>query len=191
MTRRRAFFFVAILFSAAVLSVLAVLRTDTPFRKLDERLQNTFRSWSEGRVVFLDNGKVVLVKRVVDGDTIELENGEKLRYIGINAPESVKPGSSIECFGKEASARNKELVEGKAVRLEKDVSERDRYGRLLRYVYLEDGTFVNEELVREGYAVASTFPPDVAREGIFRLAEKDARENIRGLWAENTCRGKK
>lgn len=133
----------------------------------------------------------VRVKRVVDGDTIELENGEKVRYIGINTPESVKVNSPVECFGKEASAKNKELVEGKSVRLEKDISDKDRYGRLLRFVYLEDGSFVNDVLVRDGYARASTFPPDVAKAEEFKLAEREARENKRGLWADDTCAGKK
>ncbi|MDD5083972.1 MAG: thermonuclease family protein [Candidatus Moranbacteria bacterium] len=133
----------------------------------------------------------VSVKRVVDGDTIELEDGRKVRYIGVNTPESVKVNSPAECFGKEASAKNKELVEGKSVRLEKDVSEADRYGRLLRFVYLEDGTFVNDELVRAGYARVSTFPPDVKLAEQFKQAEREARENKRGIWADETCAGKR
>ena len=131
------------------------------------------------------------VKRVVDGDTIELESGEKVRYIGVNAPESVKPNSPMECFGHEASTYNKTLVEGKRVRLEKDVSERDKYGRLLRFVYLEDGTLVNDQLVREGYAFVSTFPPDVGKADQFKQAQAEARAAHRGLWAMNTCNGKK
>jgi endonuclease YncB( thermonuclease family) len=133
----------------------------------------------------------VRVKRVVDGDTIELESGEKVRYIGINTPESVKVNSPVECFGKEANEKNKALVEGKIVRLEKDVSEKDKYGRLLRFVYLEDGIFVNDVLVREGYARVSTFPPDVRFAEQFKLAEREARDNKRGLWADDTCDGKK
>lgn len=138
-----------------------------------------------------DNGKLIRVKRAVDGDTIELESGEKVRYIGINTPETVKPNSPVECFGKEASTKNKELVDGKLVRLKKDVSDKDKYGRLLRFVYLEDGTFVNDILVREGYAFVSTFPPDVAKADQFKQAEREARENVRGLWAQNTCNGEK
>jgi endonuclease YncB( thermonuclease family) len=133
----------------------------------------------------------VRVKRVVDGDTIELDDSEKVRYIGINSPESVKVNSPVECFGKAASAKNAELVEGKRVRLEKDVSDRDRYGRLLRFVYLEDGTFVNETLVREGYAYASPYTPDVSKSEFFKQAEREARENRHGLWAPDTCNGKK
>ena len=92
-----------------------------------------------------------IVSRIVDGDTIELGTGERVRYIGIDTPETVDPRKEVQCFGKEASAKNKELVEGKEVRLVKDVSDKDKYGRLLRYVYVGD-VFVNEKLVSEGYA---------------------------------------
>ncbi|MBI3335237.1 MAG: thermonuclease family protein [Candidatus Portnoybacteria bacterium] len=78
------------------------------------------------------------VARVIDGDTIELENGQRVRYIGIDTPETSDPRKPIQCFGIEAAKKNQELVEGKMVRLEKDVSERDRYARLLRYVYAGD-----------------------------------------------------
>jgi|GEM_PF-4599768 len=127
------------------------------------------------------------VTRVVDGDTIELENGQKVRYIGINTPESVSTRQSLQCFGIEASNKNKELVQGKMVRLEKDVSETDRYGRLLRYVYLKDGTFVNEYLVKEGYASAYRYPPDVKYADLFRNREAEAREAVRGLWNPDNC----
>ncbi len=129
----------------------------------------------------LQNQNTYKVIRVVDGDTIELEGKIKLRYIGIDTPEVVKPDTPVECFGKEASAKNKELVEGKYVTLEKDVSETDRYGRLLRYVYI-DGLFVNEYMVKEGYAHASSYPPDVKYQNVLRQAEREARENNRGFW---------
>ncbi len=138
-----------------------------------------------------DTASPLAVKRVVDGDTIVLENGETVRYIGIDAPESVKPNAPMDCYGREAATRNRELVEGKLVRVERDVSERDRYGRKLYYVFLEDGTFVNATLVREGYAFARSYPPDVARQDELRVAEREAREAKRGLWAEATCRGEK
>ncbi|MBI2022841.1 thermonuclease family protein [Candidatus Daviesbacteria bacterium] len=131
------------------------------------------------------------VTKVIDGDTIEVEkNGQrfKLRYIGVNTPETVDPRRKVECFGKQASAENKRLVENTEVFLEKDVSETDRFGRLLRYVYLklDDGNllFVNDYLVRQGFAYASSFPPDVKYSERFRLAQKEAEENRRGLWAE-------
>lgn len=123
-----------------------------------------------------------LVIKVVDGDTIEIEGGYKLRYIGIDTLETVDPRRSVGCFGKEASAKNKELVLGQKVRLEKDVSETDKYGRLLRYVYIGD-IFVNKYLVEEGFAKASSYPPDIKYQDIFRAAEKTARESNKGLWS--------
>lgn len=126
---------------------------------------------------------LVRVIRIVDGDTIEIEGGEKVRYIGINAPESVAPGKQVKCFGKEASNKNKELVLGKEVRLEKDISEADKYGRLLRYVHL-GSVFVNDELVREGYVRVSTYPPDVKYQTKFLESEKYAKEFNLGLWSK-------
>lgn len=129
------------------------------------------------------------VLKVVDGDTIEvLYNGEKknVRYIGIDTPETVDPRRPVGCFGKEASDENKRLLEGKVVILEKDVSETDKYNRLLRYIYLplDDGTtlFVNDYLLRQGFAQTSTYPPDVRENERFLQAQQEARDNNRGLW---------
>ena len=129
-----------------------------------------------------------LVKRVIDGDTIELNNGGRVRYIGIDTPETVDRRKLVECFGKEASRANKELVEGKLVRLEKDVSNKDKYGRLLRYVY-QDDKFINLELVKNGFAYAYTYPPDVKNSKLFLEAQENARENHLGLWG--VCTQKK
>lgn len=130
----------------------------------------------------------VYVKRVVDGDTIEIEDGSKVRYIGIDTPEmSQKKDKEDECFAKEATQKNKDLVEGKYVRLEKDVSETDRYGRLLRYVYVGE-EMVNEILVRDGYASAVTFPPDVKFETLFRKVQAEARRETRGIWNTMICK---
>lgn len=123
-----------------------------------------------------------LVTRVVDGDTIEV-GGQKVRYIGVNTPETVDPRRPVQCFGHEASEFNKSLVDGKPVRLVRDISETDKYGRLLRYVYLEDGTFVNLALVSGGYAQVNTYPPDVAHAAEFQKAQADARAAGRGLWS--------
>ena len=130
-----------------------------------------------------------MVSSVVDGDTVTLASGKTLRYIGIDTPETKKPQTLVQCFGKEATAKNKELVDGKTVYLEKDVSETDRYGRLLRYVYIVQSEFsenlvmVNALLVQEGFAVAVTFPPDVKYQGVFSEHEKSAREKLLGLWS--------
>jgi micrococcal nuclease len=136
-----------------------------------------------------DSGQpTYLVLRVVDGDTIELDNGQKLRYIGIDTPETVDPRRGVQCFGREASNKNKELVEGKTVRLEKDVSETDRFGRLLRYVYVQTSqgeVFVNDLMVREGFALSSPFPPDISKQSRLDQAEAEARSAGRGLWG--TC----
>jgi micrococcal nuclease len=124
------------------------------------------------------------VTRVIDGDTIEvLINGStyKVRYIGIDTPETVHPTKPVQWMGKEASDANKQLVDGKEVYLEKDISETDQYGRLLRYVYVAD-VFVNAELVRLGFAQVSTYPPDVKYQSLFLQMQQDAREAERGLW---------
>lgn len=118
--------------------------------------------------------------RVIDGDTIEIEGGRRIRYIGVNTPET------YECYYQQAKDKNKELVEGKEIIIEKDVSETDRYGRLLRYVWV-DNIFVNEYLVREGYAQVATYPPDVKYQDNFLEAQREARENSRGLWGD-VCR---
>jgi len=123
------------------------------------------------------------VVRIVDGDTFEIKGGQKVRMIGIDTPESVHPDAEKNTeFGKLASEFTKSKIEGKNIKLVKDVSETDKYGRLLRYVYLEDGTFFNELLVKEGYAKVSTYPPDVKFADVFVKAEQYARENDKGLW---------
>lgn len=133
------------------------------------------------------------VVRVRDGDTIEVDFGmgdiKVVRYIGIDTPESVDPRRSVECFGKEASNMNNSLVGGKTVLLEKDVSETDKYGRLLRYVYLPAGRqglgdlFINQYLVGEGFANASAYPPDVKYQEDLESAEEEARLDNKGLWS--------
>lgn len=125
------------------------------------------------------------VVNVIDGDTIEVSvDGQRytLRYIGIDSPETVHPNEPTEWMGPEAKAANEQLVGGKTVYLEKDVSETDQYGRLLRYVFLADGTFVNAALVRQGYAKAVSYPPDVQYQARLRQAEQEARAANVGLW---------
>ena len=129
-------------------------------------------------------GRVV---RVVDGDTIHVRvdgRRESVRYIGVDTPESVKPGAPVECFAKRASAFNRRLIGGERVRLVLDAEPRDRYGRLLAYVYrVRDGRFVNATLVRRGYAQPLTIPPNVAHAEELRRLGSAARRAGRGLWS--------
>ena len=134
-----------------------------------------------------NKGVLATVVRVVDGDTIKVEiDGQKytVRYIGVDTPETVAPNRPVEYMGPEASAKNKALVDGRQVILVKDISETDKYGRLLRFVFT-DGIFVNRELVRLGYAQTITYPPDISCKDSFRAVEKQAREQEIGLWAPN------
>ena len=145
-----------------------------------------------------------LVTRVVDGDTIEVEitgrvEGPGLgnsvigyeydvRLLGIDTPESVKPDSPVECFGKEASAAAEAFLEGEDVRLVKDVEDQDRFGRILRYVYIGE-EMANARLVANGYASVFTYPPNVRHADLFVQLQKEARDADRGLWSPATCNG--
>lgn len=125
------------------------------------------------------------VKRVVDGDTFVINyNGkdEKVRLIGVDTPESVKPNSPVEHYGKEASNFTKKLINNQYVKLEFDVQQRDKYGRLLAYVYLKDNRMLNKILLEEGYACIMTIPPNVKYADEFLKLQKTARENKKGLW---------
>lgn len=123
-----------------------------------------------------------LVVRVIDGDTVELESGERVRYVGIDSPEqNSRSPDSKECFADEATAANAELVEGVVVRLEKDRTNRDRYGRLLRYIWVDE-VMVNEQLVLEGFATQITYPPDRKYEDRLRAAQALAQTTGAGLW---------
>ena len=124
------------------------------------------------------------LSRVIDGDTIDVDIGgriERVRLILVDTPEV---HGTVECYGSEASAYVKSLVPGGAIMtLESDVSDRDRYGRLLRYVYLSDGRMLNEVLVRDGYATLATYPPDLKYVDRIRSAEQYARDSGLGLWS--------
>lgn len=139
------------------------------------------------RAVVGVEGERVVVTKVVDGDTIQIDSGKTVRFVGIDTPETVDPRRPVGCFGKEASNEVKSLLTNKTIVLQKDVSETDKYGRLLRYIYLplDDGRalFVNDYLVREGFAHVYTYPPDVKFNEQFIEAEKEAREQNRGLWS--------
>jgi micrococcal nuclease len=142
----------------------------------------------QGQSATAGDPDTIRIVRVVDGDTVvaRLSGGdEKVRLIGIDTPETVDPRKPVQCYGKEASNRTKALLPpGTAIRLERDVEARDRYGRLLAYVYrVSDGTFVNLALAEEGFAQPLTIPPNVAYAARFSAAAAAARTAHRGLWA--------
>ncbi len=124
------------------------------------------------------------VKRTIDGDTLELDTGERVRLIGVNSPETNHPTRGLEPYGHQATAFTKKMVEGKNLRLEYDVERKDKYGRTLAYAYLEDGTFINAELVRQGYAQIMTIPPNVKYVDLFVRLQREARQARRGLWSD-------
>src|SRR3989344_1877230 len=125
---------------------------------------------------------LVLITKVVDGDTVEIEGGARVRLIGIDTPETVDPRKPVQCFGLQASDYTKSLLAGVAVKLEKDIEDKHKYNRLLRYIYLADGTFINLKLVADGYASAYPYPPNIAHAVEFREAQANARESKLGLW---------
>tara|TARA_B100001758_G_C18129018_1_gene462843 strand:+ start:98 stop:619 length:522 start_codon:yes stop_codon:yes gene_type:complete len=133
-----------------------------------------------------DNNRSNLVQyeviRVIDGDTVELKNGERLRYNDIDTPETVHPSKPIECYGPEASKKNKELVEGETILVELGNPEKDRYGRLLGYVYIDD-LFVNAELVRGGYAEVNSYGNPGSKIVELINIERDAKLKSTGLWS--------
>lgn len=141
------------------------------------------------------SGETFRVVKVIDGDTINVDiNGkvETLRLIGIDTPETVDPRKPVQCFGIEASNKAKGVLNGQSVRLEADNTqgERDKYNRLLRYVFLLDGTNFNKLMISEGYAHEYTYQSNPYKyQTEFKQAEKEARENKRGLWADNACEG--
>lgn len=120
---------------------------------------------------------------VYDGDTIELTDKRKVRYIGINTPEINWAKGKPQCFATESAKINQEMVKGQEIEMAKDTSETDKYGRLLRFVWI-DGIFVNDFLLRQGFAKLDIVPPDTNYSGQFKEAQKEARDNKRGLWGK-------
>lgn len=128
------------------------------------------------------------VERVIDGDTVVLDGGERVRLIGVDTPETVHPRKPVERYGKEASEFTRTMVEGRRVRLEYGTEREDRYGRTLAYVYMEDGTLLNEVIIKYGYGHAYTRFP-FSKMDDFREAERSAREDRVGLWRDEEGRG--
>lgn len=192
MSLKKSLFLAVILISSVTLSAVLIwqgLNLDNPEEKpqvLGNQINETNVSSSSAEIK-----NAFLVEKVVDGDTFHIKiNGQtvSVRMIGIDTPETVDPRRPVGCFGKKASDETKRLIEGKQVILVKDISETDKYNRLLRYVYLPIGDgqnlFINDYLVRQGFANASSYPPDVKYDQRFKDAEREARENVRGLWGE-------
>lgn len=123
------------------------------------------------------------VSIVYDGDTIELADKRKVRYIGINTPEINWKSGDPQCFATQSARINKEMVGGQEIEMAKDISETDKYGRILRYIWI-DGIFMNDFLLRQGYAKLDLIPPDTSYSGQFKEAQKEARDNKRGLWGK-------
>ena len=135
-----------------------------------------------------------VVVNTIDGDTIDVDiegTVERVRFIGIDTPETKHPSKGVECYGREASARTAELLDSQTVYLEEDQSQdsRDRYGRILRYVWLQDGTNVNYQLVAEGYAFEYTYETPYNYQADFKTAQDEARIGQVGLWAASACNG--
>ncbi len=167
------------------------LRTPTV---LSGKIENFFKKESTTNI---DHKQLYKVVHVADGDTIDInKNGTKVRVrlLGINSPESVAQNRPDECFGKEAGEYMKKIVQGKNVRMELDSlkPEKDEYGRVLAYVWLEDGLFVNRSMIENGYAYEYTYKSEKYKyQSDFKSAQKAAREASLGLWAQATCDGKK
>ena len=185
MPRLLLYFLLACLLVPALGRVLASAKGDAP-AGCEEAFAATSRGGAAASVggggcnIFrrTEDGEVK-VTRVIDGDTIRVSGGQRVRYVGIDTPEI---GDSPQYYGPEATRYNKQLLAGSKVTLEKDVSDRDRFDRLLRFVYA-DGILVNAELVREGYARAKVYLPDTRYAACFLALEREAREAKRGMWA--------
>lgn len=132
----------------------------------------------------ISQGEYYKVLDVVDGDTIKIEEVGTVRAIGIDTPETVDPRKDIECFGMEASNKAKDLLENQLVRIEFDESQGavDKYGRVLAYIYLEDGRMFNEIMIKEGYAHEYTYDSEYKYQSDFKIAETFAKESQKGLW---------
>lgn len=141
-------------------------------------------------------GANTVAVRVIDGDTVEVQvDGDKqtVRLIGIDTPETKAPQKPVECFGLEATAKLKELIERREIYLESDPTQqdRDRYDRLLRYIFLPNGTNINLEMIRQGYAYEYTYDVPYKYQTEFENAQFDARNRNLGLWNESTCNGER
>ncbi|MFA5142964.1 MAG: thermonuclease family protein [Candidatus Omnitrophota bacterium] len=139
--------------------------------------------------------ETVFVAKAVDGDTLKLSDGRRVRLLGVDTPElhysekllrdarrSRKDIKAIQGMGERAADFTRRLCEGKRIRIETDIRRLDKYGRLLAYAYLDDGTFVNAKILEEGYGQVMTIPPNVKHADYFMKLQQEARERGKGLW---------
>ena len=165
------------LVSGVILIAIAIFLSWIAVSGLGEKFLTREQTASETA----ENIESPVVSRVVDGDTFVLSDGRRVRYIGINAPEKNK------CFYREATKENEKLLLGHKIRLEKDSSNRDKYGRLLRDVYVENESgqeiFINDYMVRQGFAKVLSVPPDLKFEQEFNAAKQEAQFQERGFWS--------
>ena len=184
----------------ATVVVLVLLVLANPREPTLVTVQSDLAAESKANVAGADasqldpRGKLYTVVKVVDGDTITVSidgSSETVRLIGIDTPETVDPRKTVQCFGKEASDTTKILLTGRVVTLEKDGTqgERDKYGRLLAYVYRDDGLFINKYLVEQGFAHEYTYNLPYKYQLEFKDAEHAAQMQQRGLWAPGACDG--
>src|SRR3989344_597130 len=186
------------IFAGAI--AVAIILGLTAYRALPKRLQSVSPIVQSATVEIAQTALTISplpktyypVTKVVDGDTIAVNmNGknETIRLIGLDTPETVDPRKPVQCFGEEASKKAKEILTGKSVRIEMDASqgERDKYGRLLAYVFLEDGTLFNQLMIAQGFGHEYTYNLPYKYQEEFKEAEKLAREEKKGLWAPEAC----
>lgn len=175
-----------------------IAATSEPEKKPTEAVQSTVEQPKQtppAPVQTQPQFQYYAVTQVVDGDTIKINMGgtvETLRLIGIDTPETVDPRKPVQCFGVEASNRAKALLSGQKVRIEQDSTQdtRDKYGRLLAYMYRDDGLFFNKSMVADGYAYEYTYDKPYKYQAEFKAAQLAAQSEQKGLWSPDTCNGK-
>lgn len=180
-------------FIASIIGTFIFIGIISPKPKLEPKVESTSVEITPNSIANVipsptPDPKITFTKviNVIDGDTFTIEGGVTVRMIGIDTPETVHPSKPVQCYGKEASLKTEELLQGKEIKLEKDISETDRYNRLLRYVYIGD-IFVNEYLVKEGFAKSSSYPPDIKYQDKFIEGQRKAQEENKGLWNISAC----
>jgi micrococcal nuclease len=180
---------------ALTLFLILIFKTNPENKKIEvekEKIETTITIIPTKIVTPTENGDLISVTKVIDGDTLIVninDKEESIRLIGIDTPEINDKRKKVKCFGEKATERVKELVENKKIRLEVDESQenKDIYSRLLRYIYLEDGIFLNKKLIEEGFAFEYTYKIPYKFQTEFKAAQKMAEEEKIGMWADDAC----